>query len=141
MVEAVEVAGLCPHELLSCELVEAPVDLVPNELLHEFVDRSLLEVVADNGGGIDHRSLLALQVVEPGGQKRLDRRRHPSDAEITCLPDAVLDAEESSVDHHREQLLDEQRVSLRCLDDSRERRLGDVGPAEEVVDDLRARVR
>src|SRR3954452_6928152 len=56
VVEAVQAPRLCPDELLSRELVETLVDLVTNKLLDELVHGRLLEVVADNRGGIDHRT-------------------------------------------------------------------------------------
>ena len=100
------------------------------------VHGGLLEEVADHRRGVDHRALLALEAVEPGRQERLDRRRHPVRLELARAPDAVLEQQEPVVDHHREQLLDEERISLGGLDDPCLRVVGDLGAAEQVVDDL-----
>ena len=87
------------------------------------------EHLADHGRSLDDGPLLVGEPVEPGGHQRLDRRRRRQVVEMSEVgtPDAVLEAQEPVVDHHREQLLDEERVAVGCLDDPAARLLVDPG--------------
>ena len=95
--------------------------------------------MADDGRGVDDGALLALESVETRRQERVDRGRHPVRLQLAGAPHAVLEEQQAVVDHHRQQLLDEERVALRGLDDVRARVVRDAVVAQEVVDDLRAR--
>ena len=66
----------------------------------ERLDRAAMEDLAFDRATLEHAPLLAVELVEPGGEQRLDRRRH----------DHI--ASRASRDH-RDHLLDEERIARR----------------------------
>src|SRR5439155_15582502 len=70
-------------------------------------DRSTMEDLALHRSALDHGALVAAEPVETRLQECLDRRRHGH-----VGVDAVLT-------HHRDHLFDEERITLRSVDDPR----------------------
>ena len=138
MEAVVEVAcvELGPDELPLCHRDEVALDFGADHVWREVRDRCLLENEADHGGGLDHRAFLRREQVEPGGEERLDRA---GDGEIRQVagghPAAVFLSQEPVVDHHRKNLLDEQRVPFSRCDDSAPNFDGERRVAEKVCDD------
>ena len=82
------------------------------------------------------------QSVEAGRDERLDRPWERDRAKRRRRPSPPPTLEDVPVDQRREELLDEERVSLRKVDDVIAHRVREVGLAEEVVDEaLRLRLR
>ena len=76
-------------------------------------DAGRFERPADHGRDAEHGALIGRESVEPGGKQGVHRGRQRDTAEIADQrPCGAVAAEQSFVDHHREQLLDEQRVAL-----------------------------
>ena len=77
--------------------------------------------------------------VEPCGEQRLDRRRARRDQLGPSSPSSGRrqTAERSAVDEHRDELLDEERVALRGVDDPPADVLGAARAAEQRLDDAR----
>ncbi len=111
-------------------------DVVSDGVGGQVLHRIAHEHLPDDGSGLDHGSLVPRQPVETGGEERLDRRRHgrPLDP-ARRAPAPVLEADEPLVDEHREQLLDEERVSLGRLDDSCSHALVEARASEEMLRD------
>ncbi len=94
------------------------------------VDR---ERAADHGGELDRLAFRRLQPIQAGGQERGDRGRQRHVRQIGGgEPRPSFTDQEAVVDQHRHDLLDEERVPARRLDDAFLRVRGDVGAAEEV---------
>ena len=78
-----------------------------------------------DGSCLEDRSLVVGQAVEPSSEQRVDRRRNLERDGVAAL-----------LEHEREHLLDEERISTRRLDDVSARRVLELPRAREVVDEL-----
>src|SRR5205814_2120214 len=63
------------HELLADEREQGRSDRAALAVRGELGDRTAPELLADDGGALEHRSLERLEPVEARGEERLDRRR------------------------------------------------------------------
>ena len=73
-------------------------------------------------GVLEHAPFLGLESVDAGGEKRLNGGR-----DLECALSALC--------LHRDELLDEERVSFRCLDDPELQLVGDIAePVDERLD-------
>ena len=73
----------------------------------ELGDRSFVEDLPFDGSSFDRRPNLVAELVETGGQQRVDRGRH---LELSLSP--------AIVEHERHHLLDEKRIAFGGLDDT-----------------------
>ena len=133
ILRAGDVAG--PHQLLAGHGCQVIRHLRAHRLRRQLGHRRLRERQADDRGRLDDRPLLATQQVEARRQQGLDRRRHVDVGQVAgWLPAIVGEVQRSLVDHHREQLLDEQRVALRGAHDPLLDLAGNAGVAEQAAD-------
>jgi len=94
-------------------------------------------------GALRDLALGRLQLIEARGQERLDRWRHRELSQLRRrLPAAVAANDQTVVDEHAHELLDEQRIALRRGQDPlaeppRERRRSEL-PGHELVGRLHA---
>ena len=122
-------------ELLAYKGGELELDLVGAQVRDELVDRVLREALPDDRGGLEHLPLVAVELVEPGGEERVDRRRHREVREVAVHHPAPVHApQETVLDQHREELLGEERVPLGRIDDPPARLLGEIGAPEDVLE-------
>ena len=106
----------------------------------EHAERGRGEMVADDGGGLDHRALVARERVQARGEQRLDRRGDGELREVTGrAPLAVLLLDQPLVGEHPQELLDVERVALGRVDDPVEDVLVESCAAEERLDHRPAR--
>ena len=91
-----------PHQVLPHEGHEAAVD--PGLVRRKRDDRPAVEDEPLDRSPLQHAALPPLELIEPGGEQRLDRRRHHDVV-------AVFRS-------HRNHLLDEERIALRGVEDS-----------------------
>src|SRR5947207_3851576 len=123
VVEAVRVfertlRGVRSHELLAAERGKKIRDLFPDRVRSQLLDSTFREHIARDRGRLDDGALLATERVEARGEQRLDRGWDREVAEtVRRAPLSVFQEEQPVVDQHREELLDEERVSLRGFDD------------------------
>ena len=104
--------SLGPHEVFAYELPKDAVD-VRDVFVQQVGDAGRFERPADHGRDAKHGALIGRESVEPGGKQGVHRGRQRDTAEIADQrPCGSVAAEQPFVDHHREQLLDEQRVAL-----------------------------
>ena len=82
--------------------------------------------------------LLGLELVEAGREQGVDRRRDRDLGDFVCRdPAGVGPLDHALVDHHREQLLDEERVAVRGLDDPLADVLVDADPSPSRLSTIR----
>ena len=109
------------HELLPYELDQLPLGRRRRHR-HRF-DSAAVEELAFDRATPEHSSLGRIELIEPRRQQRLDRRRHDH------LPLIRLE-------HHREHLLDEERVAVRGRSDPRCERRRELVAAGQPFDQL-----
>ena len=123
------------HQVLRLERDELLADGLRERVGNEHAERGRGEVVADDGGGLDHRALVARERVQARGEQRLDRRGHGHLGEVAGgAPLAVLLLDQPLVGEHPQELLDVERVALGRLDDPVEDALVEPCAAEERLD-------
>ena len=88
-------------------------------------DRRQREALTDDGRALERLAFLRLEGIEAGGEQRLDRGRD-RDLLVTC----------GSLARMCEQLLEEERVPLRRLDDPPPGRFRQVGAAKALEHEL-----
>ena len=124
-------------ELLVGQRMELGADRGLHALRGQVLDGVPDEDVADHGGGLDDRPLLGLEVVEPRRKQCLDRGRHRHAVDrADGTPAAVLEANDALVDEHGQELLDEERIPLRGLDDPGTHLVLEPGLPEQMARDL-----
>ena len=101
-------------QLLPHEREEMGGDVVALARRRELLHRPAVEDLPFDGAAADHVPLARAEPVEPGLQERLDRRRH-HDLRLAAV-----------LAHHREHLLDEERVPVGGLQDSLAHVVGDL---------------
>jgi hypothetical protein len=127
-----------PDELLSRQCIEQPAHLVAERVCDEFPHGGAREDEADHRCGVDHGALLGDQLVEASGEQGLDRGRdHDLGDALRCDPAGASLPDDPLVDHHRQKLLDEERVALGGIDDALAHLGLDPDAPEEVVHDPR----
>ena len=85
---------------------------------HEIDHRWNGEVLADHRSRLDDLALIGLEQVQASGEQRVDGGRHLERRDIADLhPFIPVAAKGPIVDEHREQLLHEERVPGRRLQD------------------------
>ena len=109
-------------QLLPHEREEMGGDVVALGRRRELLHRPAVEDLPFDGTAADHVPLARAEPVEPGLQERLDRRRH-HDLRLAAV-----------LAHHREHLLDEERVPVGGLQDSLAHVVGDLRPTGEPRD-------
>ena len=110
-------------------------DRRPQRVRDELLDRRLREREPDHRGGLHDRPFLSRQVVEAGGEQRLDRGWHRGCREVArCSPGVLVLVDEALLHEHRDELRHEQRVALGRGDDPR-RDLGLDGAVEQHLDE------
>ena len=93
-------------------------DLGAQRLRAEVLHRFQVEDLADHRAALQHRPLRGREPVQPGREQGADAGWHGEGAQVVARhPAAALAADEAVVDHHRDHLLDEERVALGRLDD------------------------
>ena len=103
----------------------------------QLLDGPLLEFHPDHRRRLQDRALFGGQDLEPRCEQRLDRSRDRELFELSrCLPGSLLLGNQALVDEHREQLLDEERITLRRLDDSLPQLIRQAPFAEAILDHL-----
>ena len=112
------------NEFLADECHQVAAYPRARRLRHELGERAAVERAPLDRRTFDHRSLLRLEPIDPRGEQRLNGRRNHE------LPVAALRA-------HREQLLDEERVAFRRLDDARPLVLRQRSLVQETLDQHR----
>jgi hypothetical protein len=106
-------------EMLPAKRGDDPLQLRCDLARDELLQRVLGKDEPRDGGRLDDGALLRPQEIQTGREKRLDRRRHRDLLDTSRRhPPPVLLPEDAFVDHHREHLLDEERVPLGGLDDA-----------------------
>ena len=144
VVEAVRVfertlRGIRSHELLGAERGEKIGDLILQRVRSELLDGTFGEHIAGDCRRLDHGALLAGERVEAGREQRLDRRRDSEVAEpVRGAPVFVFQDQKPVVDQHREELLDEERVSLGRFDDVGPDAFVEIGASDQILDHLLA---
>ena len=93
----------------------------------ELGDRSFVEDLPFDGSSFDRRPNLVAELVETGGQQRVDRGRH---LELSLSP--------AIVEHERHHLLDEKRIAFGGLDDTPPSALVERSVTVQVGDQLTA---
>ena len=106
--------GIGTDQVLPHERSQHRPELHVHMLGHERLQSAVVEHAPDDGSALQHRALGRLELVEAGGEQRLDRRRH-ADVPVGGVPD------------ERDHLLDEQRVALGAAPDPlTERRVEEI---------------
>ena len=101
-----------PHELLADQRTDQIGCVVAEDLGEQVANGAGVELLADHGGTLDDATLVVGQAFETRGEERRDRGWDRDRAEIARRdPGPVLPDQHPVVDHHREHLLDEQRVA------------------------------
>lgn len=119
-------------------LEHAQVRLTADELVH----RPRPEDAPDHGRGLQRFLLSRLEQVDPRRENRLHRVGDSEVVrELADRPPAVLALQHPAVDERREQLLDEERVSLRALDHHRAQLLRQAARQQLVQERLGVRGR
>ena len=114
------------------ELGDALSDALGDQLLQGVLD----ELLPDHARRLDDLPLLGAEALQARGKKRMNRRRHRDGREIARGdPGLTGTAEETFLDHHLDQLLDEQRIPLRGRGDPCADFLNDPRLAEQLFDD------
>ena len=87
-------------------------------LVDELVHRACPEGPADHRRRLERRLLGGVEEIDARGENGVDRVRHAElvRQRVQC-PLALLAHEQTAVDHHAEQLLDEEGVSVGAVDD------------------------
>jgi hypothetical protein len=100
-----------PHELTAREELQGGVDVPEGPVpVHERLDVGAAEEPPLDRRSLDDSPLRAVELVEAGGEKRLDRRGHH---QLLVRPRAGV---------QREELLEEERVAVGRFDDGRDLR-------------------
>ena len=135
-------SGVELDELLVRQCAELRFEVVTYVLVDEMAHGVLDEQVPDHGRGLDHGALGRLEVIDSGREQRLNGRRdsHAIDL-LGCAPGAAFEADQSLVDQHRQELLDEQRVPFRRGRNARPDPSIETGGAEQVLGDRACIVR
>jgi hypothetical protein len=68
--------GIGPNQLSAHEVQELRAELRAHRFLRKLCNRALPEDLPDDGRTFEHGSLFAIEAIEAGSQKGLDRRRH-----------------------------------------------------------------
>jgi hypothetical protein len=105
-------------EVLPAKGVDELLDLKGDVVRDELAQGVLREDETRDRGGFDDRALFRPEQVEARSEKRLDRRRNRDLIRLLHgHPPPVLASQGAFVHHHREHLLDEERVAFSCVHD------------------------
>ena len=127
-----------PEHVASDQAHQGRLDLPAVQQRHH---RAHVELFAAHRRPLDHRPLVAGELLEPRGQQRLDRRRHPQVDQRSCRhPPVAVASQRTVVDQHREHLLDEQRRALGRGEDPIARLVRKRRATEQVPDQVAALV-
>jgi hypothetical protein len=109
--------SLGPHQVLPHEFSKGAVD-VRRVFVQQIGNAGRVEGTADHRRDADHSALVRGEAVEPRSQECVDGRRKRDAPEVAEeRPRVAVANEETLVDQHRKQLLDEEGIALRCGSD------------------------
>src|SRR5688500_553634 len=101
-------------------------------VLRERLDLRQVEALADDARELQGAFLLRIEAIDARREKRDDRLRDSDRRRIRrCLPAATFLDHPAVLDQHAQELLTEQRISLRPRGDLRPKRRGEIVDVEQ----------